>query len=117
MVEHLPPADLKLCMDALAALKREDVKIFTATFKDRPHKRCMTHDECRAGLRALEDTVLRGKFGKHRDVWGRPDSISMDVAKRVAGIGVCERYQKMLLKHEYALRDDVWRRLLAAPDV
>lgn len=109
MVEHLKPADLKPCLDAHAALRREHARILSGTFADAPYKHYKTPEKCGARLRGVEDTMLRDGFGTHLDVLSEWKE---DAVKRAEDVGVCERCRDMLRGNEYALRTDSWKRLL-----
>ncbi|KAI1795335.1 hypothetical protein LXA43DRAFT_1090983 [Ganoderma leucocontextum] len=104
VVEHLSPVDLKLCMDALAALAHESITIFTATFEDMPHKDCEGRKECRAGLRALENAMLHDEFRKDHDIL---DKLQRDIVERADTPRVCNDCRRMLGERRRAMQQDV----------
>ena len=109
-VEHLTLADLRICMDAQAALARESAAIFAATFMDVLHKDCESTKECRAGLRKLEDAMLLEEFGKRHDVLDT-ESGEKDIEERATALGVCKHCRTMLERRRKEKQREVWKRL------
>ena len=109
-VERLEPEDLRLCMDARAALARVEVAIFAAMFVDTLNEDCESIKECRAGLRRLEDVLLLEEFGKRHDVLDR-DGVGGDVKERAKALGVCKGCRMMLEHRRDEKQREIWRRL------
>ncbi|PIL26560.1 hypothetical protein GSI_12318 [Ganoderma sinense ZZ0214-1] len=106
-VEHLAPADLKLCMAAHRALQRARVWLLVecAHDDDPPNPGCATPAQCKAGLCAVRGAMRREEFRRPRaalDAWEVP------IGERADACGMCARCRAMLEERDAVARTDAW---------
>ncbi|PIL26558.1 hypothetical protein GSI_12316 [Ganoderma sinense ZZ0214-1] len=110
-VERLDPADLRVCMDAHAALVRERAALCATVFDDTPHGDCATRRQCQEALRRLEDAVVGMGFWSHGPGSGIVDEWGTYLWKRATDSGLCRGCYHMVETRDREERRKAWERL------